>query len=70
MLRPDVGSSRRVRQGEPLFDGDGPSDATKAILEFCEQFETAGQRTSAFMEDVKKSGLLMDGEVAIQPEGY
>ena len=22
------------------------------------------------MEDVKKSGLLMDGEVAIQPEGY
>jgi len=56
--------------GEPLFDGDQPSDATKAILEFCEQFETAGQRTSAFMEDLKKSGLLMDGEVAIQPEGY
>jgi hypothetical protein len=56
--------------GQPLFDGDQPSDATKAILEFCEQFETAGQRTSAFMEDVKKSGLLMDGEVAIQPEGY
>jgi len=57
-------------QGQPLFDGEGPSDATKAILEFCEQFETAGQRTAAFMEDVKKSGLLMDGEVAIQPEGY
>ena len=56
--------------GQPLFDGDQPSDATKAILEFCEQFETAGQRTAAFMEDVKKSGLLMDGEVAIQPEGY
>src|SRR3982751_70137 len=56
--------------GEPLFDGDQPSDATKAILEFCEQFETAGQRTSAFMEELKKSGLLMDGEVAIQPEGY
>ena len=56
--------------GQPLFDSDQPSDATKAILEFCEQFETAGQRTAAFMEDVKKSGLLMDGEVAIQPEGY
>jgi hypothetical protein len=56
--------------GQPLFDGESPSDATKAILEFCEQFETAGQRTSAFMEDLKKSGLLMDGEVAIQPEGY
>ncbi|HJU77058.1 MAG TPA: SapC family protein [Sphingomicrobium sp.] len=57
--------------GQPLFGEDGqPSDATKAILEFCEQFETAGQRTSAFMEDLKKTGLLMDGEVAIQPEGY
>src|SRR5205085_3718174 len=56
--------------GQPLFEGDQPSDATKAILEFCEQFETAGQRTAAFMEDLKKSGLLMDGEVAIQPEGY
>jgi SapC len=57
-------------EGEPLFNGDQPSDATKAILEFCEQFETAGQRTAAFMEELKKSGLLMDGEVAIQPEGY
>jgi len=57
-------------EGQALFDGEQPSDATKAILEFCEQFETAGQRTAAFMADVKKSGLLMDGEVAIQPEGY
>ena len=57
-------------QGEALFDGDQPSAATNAILQFCEQFETAGQRTSAFVEDLKKSGLLMDGEVAIQPEGY
>src|SRR5215213_11919486 len=56
--------------GQPLFEGEGPSEATKAILEFCEQFETAGQRTAAFMEDLKKSALLMDGEVAIQPEGY
>ena len=53
-----------------MFDGDQPNDATKAILEFCEQFETAGQRTAAFMEEIKKSGLLMDGEVAIQPEGF
>jgi len=56
-------------EGQPLFDGDQPTDATKAILDFCEQFEAAGQRTSAFMEDLVKSGLLMDGEVAIQPEG-
>jgi hypothetical protein len=56
--------------GELLFDGDQPSEATKAILQFCEQFEAAGQRTSAFMEDLKKTDLLMEGEVAIQPEGY
>src|SRR6478672_5533271 len=57
-------------EGEPLFDGDQPSDATKAILEFCEQFEAAGLRTNAFVEELTKSDLLMDGEVAIQPEGF
>jgi hypothetical protein len=56
-------------EGEPLFEDGQPSQATKAILQFCEQFETAGQRTAAFVEELKKSGLLMDGEVAIQPEG-
>src|SRR5689334_20333030 len=55
--------------GEPLFDGDQPSEATKAILQFCEQFVTAGQRTAAFIAELKKTDLLMDGEVAIQPEG-
>jgi hypothetical protein len=57
-------------EGEPLFDGDQPSDATKAILQFCEQFEAAGQRTTAFMEELIKEDLLMDGEVAIQPEDF
>jgi len=56
-------------EGEALFNGDEPSDATKAILEFCEQFEQAGQRTQAFMNELKEFDLLMDGEVAIQPEG-
>jgi hypothetical protein len=56
--------------GEPLFNGDQPSEATKAILQFCEQFEAAGQRTTAFVEDLVKADLLMDGEVAIQPEGF
>jgi hypothetical protein len=67
---PTSGAVGEFDDGEALFDGDQPSAATKAILEFCEQFETAGQRTAAFVEDLKKSGLLMDGEVAIQPEGY
>ena len=67
---PTLGSIGEFEDGERLFNDDGsPTDATKAILQFCEQFETAGQRTGAFLEDLKKSGLLMDGEVAIQPEG-
>lgn len=66
---PTSGAIGDFDDGEPLFDGDQPSQATAAILQFCEQFETAGQRTAAFIEELKKSGLLMDGEVAIQPEG-
>jgi hypothetical protein len=66
---PNSGAVGDFDEGEPLFDGDQPSEATKAILQFCEQFETAGQRTALFIEELKKSGLLMDGEVAIQPEG-
>ena len=57
-------------EGEALFDGDQPTEATKAILQFCEQFEAAGQRTSGFVEELVKADLLMDGEVAIQPEGF
>lgn len=56
-------------EGEALFTGDEPSEATNAILQFCEQFEQAGQRTQAFMAELVESKLLMDGEVAIQPEG-
>jgi hypothetical protein len=66
---PTSGSVGEFDEGQPLFDGENPSQATQSILEFCEQFEAAGQRTSAFMEELKRMGLLMDGEVAIQPTG-
>lgn len=66
---PTSGAVGEFEDGEPLFEGDQPSEATKAVLQFCEQFETAGQRTNAFMDELKKADLLMDGEVAIQPEG-
>jgi hypothetical protein len=55
--------------GEALFDGEEPTELTRNILQFCEQFETAGLRTQAFMNDLKTSGLLMEGEVSIQPDG-
>ena len=66
---PSAGAVGEFDEGEPLFDGDEPSEATKAILQFCEQFEQAGHRTQAFMNELKESSLLMEGEVAIQPEG-
>ena len=66
---PTAGSVGDFEEGQPLFDGENPTDATKSILEFCEQFEAAGQRTSAFVDELVRAGLLMDGEVAIQPTG-
>lgn len=66
---PNSGAVGEFDEGEPLFSDNEPSDATKAILQFCEQFETAGQRSGAFVQELTKANLLMDGEVAIQPEG-
>lgn len=51
--------------GTPLFDGDKPSEATNAVLKFCEDFEMSAQRTGAFVTELKNMDLLMDGEVAI-----
>jgi len=56
-------------EGAPLFDGEAPAEATKNMLQFCENFEEAGMRTAAFVEELKKHSLLMEGEVAIQQEG-
>ena len=56
-------------EGEALFDGDQPSDVCKSMLQFCEQFEEAGMRTGAFIAELNKHDLLMEGEVAIQQTG-
>lgn len=57
-------------EGDALFDKEGKAtDATQNLLQFCEQFEQAGQRTTAFMQELTAAKLLMDGEVAIQPDG-
>jgi len=63
---PSANGLGAFEDGDSLFEDGQPTEATKAILGFCEQFEQAGQRTSAFMADLVKSGLLMDGEVSIQ----
>ena len=56
-------------EGDVLFEDSQPSQATKNALDFCESFEQAGQRTGAFIEELQKHELLMDGEVAIQQDG-
>lgn len=56
-------------EGELLFENGEPTQITKNILEFSEQFEQAGARTAQFMNELRELDLLMDGEVSIQPEG-
>ena len=54
------------KKGRELFDADKqPTQHTQELLNFCEKFEEAGLKTRAFMDEIIKAGLLMDGEVAI-----
>ncbi len=63
---PTSGAIGEFKDGNDLFDKDGQAtETTQGILQFCEHFESAGQRTKAFVEELKKHDLLMDGEIAI-----
>ncbi|USU06726.1 SapC family protein [Sphingomonadaceae bacterium OTU29MARTA1] len=55
-------------EGDVLFENGQPSQTTKAILDFAEQFEQAGARTQAFMNELREQELLMEGEVTIQAD--
>ncbi|APZ97951.1 multidrug transporter [Sphingopyxis sp. QXT-31] len=66
---PTSGALGEFDEGDALFENGEPTEPTKAVLEFCKNFEEAGQRTGFFMEELKKADLLMDGEVSIQPDG-
>jgi len=55
-------------EGDKLFENGQPTEVTKQILAFNEQFEQAGQRTQNFMRELRELGLLMEGEVSIQPD--
>lgn len=57
-------------EGNALFEDGQPSEQTKGMLEFCRNFEEAGMRTQQFVEELNKHGLLMDGEVSIQQQGF
>jgi SapC len=63
---PSVGFIGKRDEGIAFFgEGAEPTEYTQGVLE-------AGQRTKQFMEELKKLGILMDGEIAItrndQPE--
>lgn len=66
---PDSGLTQEGGDGQALFEGDKPSETLTQILKFCEDFEIAAQRTSAFVKEIQDMDLLIDGEVTIQPEG-
>jgi SapC len=63
-----LGEFKEDKETNALFEDAKPTEHTQQILKFCENFEEAGARTQAFMDELVKSGLLMDGEVSIQQE--
>jgi hypothetical protein len=66
---PNSGLVGDFEEGNPLFDGGQVSETTTAILKFCEEFELSAQRTTAFMTELKETGLLIDGEASVQVAG-
>ncbi|MBW6528203.1 SapC family protein [Sphingomonas sp. RHCKR7] len=56
-------------EGDALFEGGQPTELTRNILQFNENFEQAAARTAQFMNEVRELGLLMEGEVTIQQDG-
>ena len=66
---PTSGLVGEFEEGRPLFADGKPSESCEATLKFCEQFEIAGQKTAAFVAELKKHDLLMDGELTLQLDG-
>lgn len=67
---PTADSIGAFEDGDALFDNGQPSEATRNILSFNETFEQAGQATGQFMKELKDLGVLEDGEVSIQQDGF
>ncbi|NIJ36844.1 hypothetical protein FHR22_001493 [Sphingopyxis panaciterrae] len=66
---PTSGAVGKFDEGDALFEDGKPTEPVNSVLEFCKNFEESGLRTGAFMDELKKADLLMDGEVSIQPDG-
>jgi hypothetical protein len=55
--------------GNALFEEERPTENLNSVLKFCEEFEIAAQRTTAFVKELKEAELLIDGEVSVQATG-
>lgn len=55
--------------GDALFENGQPTEFTRNILTFAEQFEQAAQKTGQFSKELREMELLMEGEVSIQQDG-
>ena len=63
---PTVSAIGKRDDGQPFFDAESkPTEYTQNVLEFCRRFEEAGQRTKAFIDELTKLDILIDGEIAI-----
>ncbi len=62
---PSANVVKKQDEGSLLFENGEASEYTKGVLEFCRKFEESGQRTKAFLGELKKLDILMDGEIAI-----
>jgi len=64
----DRGAEALVEGGEmQLFDGDLPTDFTKAAIEFCTNFESERQRTESFVNLMKELDLFELKEAFFTP---
>ncbi len=52
-----------------LFAGTEPTEVCKNVLQFCENFELAVQRTRAFMTELKDYKILTDAEANASIDG-
>ena len=66
---PQSGLIGEFDEGTALFEDGQPSQATQAVLKFCEEFELSAQRTGSFVTELQSSGLLIDGEASVQTPG-
>jgi hypothetical protein len=59
----DAGSDRVAPGGDAgtaLFDADGPSEATRQALAFCDVFHGEAEATNAFAAALREHGLLIE----------